>query len=316
MLSLCYDKLKKLEEQDEELRIIDDIKNGYFVGPRSKHQIIKEELRKMVANSRQTQYTIDDMRFGSIAANEEQQLNKLCSTQGCLAKIKLESNEKIYSVPKSCVGKDASELMPAAMSIDIRIGDLADQSVDMVVIPSTSQYLLDNILKRAGNAVVKEVNEAMRDDGITSSGLETESGQLLCQRLFFLPWTTQKLDDVTLRQTIETFFTTAIQRALNTGKTSLAFPAIGCGLLGYDPNIIAEIILDETQRYANYNLKILIILLPDMIENYRIFSIKLAELRHKTVEKSPTMFSYLYKSKFYLFSVHHVESFQIFYTSI
>ncbi|CAM4880187.1 unnamed protein product [Rotaria socialis] len=294
LLGLYQNELKQLGVQNEDLQIFDGIKNGYFTGPRKMHDIIKEELHRMAGNSRQSQFSIEDVRFGSIAETEQKEFMKISLNHNCLLKIKLESIDKNYPVPISCLDKGTAELIPAAMSIDIRVGDLALQSVDMVVVCSTSQYLLNDILKKAGTNVKENVDAAMNSGRITKAGYETIGGELLCKQLFFLPWITDKVDYITLRQTIQTFFTTAMQHALNTGKTSIAFPALGCGALKCDPNMIAEIILDETQRYANYNLKILIVLLPDKNENYRAFCVKLAELRQKTLKTNPTKLSYRY----------------------
>jgi hypothetical protein len=270
------------------------------------HSTIKDELHRLAANSQRKQFTIEDQCFGSIATTEEKQLIEIGLAHGCLVQMKLESSDKICSIPMSRLDKGAVELIPAAMSIDIRVGDLATQSVDMVVVCSTSHYLLEDILKKAGTEVKDKVGAALSSGKITQNGYETAGGQLLCRRLFFLPWTTQKLDNVTLRQTIQTFFTTAIQHAVETKKTSLAFPALGCGELKYDPNIIAEIILEETQRYASYNLKILIVLLENKDENYRAFCVKLAELRQKTSAKNPTKISYPHISKHLVYSLYWI----------
>jgi hypothetical protein len=297
LLGFYQNELKKLEEQHTGLRILGNINNGYFIGPKKIHSTVKEELHRWAAKSQQKQFTIEDQCFGSISTIEEKQVIEICLSHGCLVQMKFKFINKSYLIPMSCLDKRAVELIPAAMSIDIRIGDLATQSVDMVVVCSTSHYLLNDILEKAGTEVEDKVNAALRSGQITCNGYETAGGQLLCQRLFFLPWTTEKLDNRTLRQTIQMFFTTAIHHAVKTKKTSLAFPALGCGELKYDPNIIAEIILEETQRYASYNLKILIVLLPKKTENYRAFCVKLAELRQKTSSKNPSKIIYPHISK-------------------
>jgi len=314
LLGFYQNELKRLENEHTGLRILDNVKNGYFIGPRTIHSIVKEELHRWAANSQQKQFTIENHCFGFIAKTEEKQLIEICSSHRCLVQMKFEAINKSYSIPRSRLDKDAVKPIPSAMSIDIRVGDLATQSVDMVVVCSTSYNLMKDILQKAGTAVQDEVNAALGSDKITYNGYETAGGQLLCKRLFFLPWTTEQLDNVTLRQTIQIFFTTAIHHALETKKTSLAFPALGCGELKYDPNIIAEIILEETQRYANYNLKILIVLLPNKSEDYRAFCVKLAELRQKTSLKNPTELIYPHISKHFVYSLHWILQFNsIFY---
>ena len=284
--------LKQLEQQNEGVQILTTLKNGYFSGPRKVHSTIKQKLDQMIDATQQKQVTISDIRFSSMAAVEEKHLIEIGLLHRCLVKTQFETTIKVYSAPVPSLDKSNAPWTPAAMSIDIRVGDLATQSVDMVVVCSTSQYLLNDILTKAGKIVQTEVNTAIQTRKITYDGYETAGGQLLCRRLFFLPWAEKKLDDAELRRTIHTFFRAAIQHAVKTRQTSIAFPALGCGALKYDPKIIAEVILDETQRYANYNLKILIVLLPDKHEAYKAFCVKLAELRQKTLGMQPTTFSY------------------------
>ncbi|CAF2698612.1 unnamed protein product [Rotaria sp. Silwood2] len=292
LLCIHQNTLKQLEEQHEDVRIFECIKDGYFISPKKFHDSIKELLQNLAANCQRTQFTIKEICFSSVAAAEEQQLIEVALAHNCLVQTKIDSTNTSYTFPVSCLSKENAEVVPAAMSIDIRIGDLATQTVDIVVVCSTSQHLMNDICKKAGKAVADEVNAATQTGKIMSEGYETVGGNLFCQKLFFLPWTTQKLDDITLRRSIQNFFQTAIHHTVNTGRTSLAFPALGCGELNYDPSTIAEIILDETQIYANYNLQILIVLLPEKTENYKAFCFKLAELRQKKSVNNPTNFIY------------------------
>jgi hypothetical protein len=298
LLGVGRDELKQLEGQNKDVQIVDDIASGYFTGPGNSHKKIKDELQKLATVSLPKQFTIEDGRFGPVTEVEEKRLVEIGVTYKCFVKIQQELTEKMYPIPIASVDKDATVLTPAAMSIDIRIGDLGTQSVDMVVVCPTSQNLLDNILEQAGTTVKDDYKKGLQNGRVPQDGYETAGGQLLCQRLFFLPWTTRKLDLVALRQTIYTFVTTAILHAVKTKQTSLAFPAIGCGQLGYDPNVIAEVILDETQKYANYDLKILIVLLPNTADAYQAFCTKLAELKQKTTVTKLTTFSYPHTSKY------------------
>jgi hypothetical protein len=295
---MYQNELKQLEEQNAGLQILNGIKNRSITGPKKTLDAIKEKLDQMVTTIRQKQFNIDDVGFSSMAAVEEKRLLEIGLANRCLLKTELQSTEKIYSAPISSVSKDASGLTPSAMSIDIRIGDLATQSVDMVVVCSTSLYLLNDILDKAGTTIKDQVNKALADGNIQHNGYSTSGGQLLCQRLLFLPWTTQKLNDEDLRQSIHTFFTAAIVYALETQQTSIAFPALGCGELKYDPKLIAETILGETQRHANYSLKILIVLLPNKTEAYEAFCLKLAELRQRKSATNPSIFRYPHIGKF------------------
>ncbi|CAF1055974.1 unnamed protein product [Rotaria sordida] len=295
LLGMFQNELQQLEEQNASLQIFNGIKNRFIAGPSKTIDAVKEKLNQMVTTIQRKQFIIDDIRFSSLAVVEEKHLVEIGLAHKCLSKTEFESTEKIYSAPIPSFDRSANGFTPSAMSIDIRTGDLAEQSVDTVVVCSTSQYLLNDILDKAGTSIKNQVIEALQNGQITYNGYETSGGQLFCQRLLFVPWTTQKLDDRNLRQSIHIFFTTAIIHALNTQQTSIAFPALGCGELKYDPKLIAEVILDETQRYANFNLKILIVLLPNKNEAYEAFCVKLAELRQRKTAINPTRFRYPYK---------------------
>ncbi|CAF1150856.1 unnamed protein product, partial [Rotaria sordida] len=295
LLGMFQNELQQLEEQNASLQIFNGIKNRFIAGPSKTIDAVKEKLNQMVTIIQRKQFIIDDIRFSSLAVVEEKHLVEIGLAHKCLSKTEFESTEKIYSAPIPSFDRSANGFTPSAMSIDIRTGDLAEQSVDTVVVCSTSQYLLNDILDKAGTSIKNQVIEALQNGQITYNGYETSGGQLFCQRLLFVPWTTQKLDDRNLRQSIHIFFTTAIIHALNTQQTSIAFPALGCGELKYDPKLIAEVILDETQRYANFNLKILIVLLPNKHEAYEAFCVKLAELRQRKTAINPTRFRYPYK---------------------
>lgn len=303
---MCRNELKQLEEQNAGLHICNRIEGRCITGPRKTLETIKEKLDEMVTMIQQKQFTIDDIRFSSVDVVEEKDLMAISLANGCLLKTEFNSTEKQYSAPSSSVSKDTSALAPSAMSIDIRIGDLARQSVDMVVVCSTSQLLLDDILNKAGPMVKNEVSEALSNEHIACNGYSTRGGQLLCKQLLFLPWTTQRLNERDLRQSIHTFFTAAIEHALKTQQTSIAFPALGCGELKYNPDLIAEAILHETERHANYNLQILIVLLPKKTEAYEVFCLKLAELRQRKSRGTPSIFSYPYISKYILASTSFI----------
>lgn len=295
--------MKQLEAENVGLQILNNLRNGYIFGPATMHTLIKEKLHSWIANIQTKKFVIENQGLGFIGRNEVKQFAKICHTHRCAVKTGIESINKSYPVPMSGLDNDTVDTSPAAMSIDIRVGDLATQSVDMVVVCSTSINLLNNILGKAGPKITNDFITANNNGQITVDGYETEGGELFCQRLLFIPWITEKVDDVVLRQSIGTFFRTAIHYALMNNKHSIAFPALGCGDLNYNPNTIAEIILEETQQYANYQLKILIVLLEDKIEHYRAFCSKLAELRKKTSSEQLTNIIFPHKSKYLVYSL-------------
>ena len=201
----------------------------------------------MVSHATRNEVIIDDKRLGLILSAQADDLRQIALTHACHIEMQRMSTSHTCPIPVATLNAKDSALTPTAMSVDIRIGDLAEQSVDMVVICSTSQHLLNDILAKAGNAVTNKFNNEMQKREGQDYAFHTTGGDLLCRQLLFLPWLAEKLDDQAARRSIHTFFSTAIQYAIEHRQTSLAFPALGCGKLEYDPNMIAEVILDETQ---------------------------------------------------------------------
>lgn len=304
--------LKQLEEQNAGLQILNRIKERSIKGPKMTLAAIEVKLNEMVTPIRQKQFSIDNVGYNSMVETEAKRLSEISLANKCLLQTECQSIQKTYSAPTSLVNEDFSRLSSSVMSIDIRLGDLATQSVDIVVVCSTSIHLLKDILDKAGPTIRDEVNKAFEDKNIQNKGYITSGGQLFCQQLLFLPWTTEKLNDEDLRQSIHTFFTTAIEYARNDQQTSIAFPALGCGQLKYDPKLIAEIILDETQRCANYNLKILIVLLESKQAEYKAFCLKLAEMRQRKSATNPANFHYSHLGKFEVALNHMIYLFAFF----
>jgi hypothetical protein len=187
------------------------------------------------------------IRFYSGRLRKESSRHR-CHRQ-CLLSIEPVSTNGTHALPKAILGENAATLPSAVMSFEIRLTDLATQSADMVIVCSTSKSLLADILSEAGVVIKAEVENVFSNDSTTAASLEASSGELLCPRLFFLRWMVHKRDDqMYLRHSMRVFFTAAIEHAVHTCKTSVAFPVLRCDALNYDSMVIAELILDETER--------------------------------------------------------------------
>ncbi|CAF1948341.1 unnamed protein product [Rotaria magnacalcarata] len=63
---------------------------------------------------------------------------------------------------------------------------LEQRQVDLVIICSTSMYLRDDILRRAGESAKQEYETISKRSSLEP--FETNPGNLSCRRLLFLPW--------------------------------------------------------------------------------------------------------------------------------
>jgi hypothetical protein len=90
--------------------------------------------------------------------------------------------------------------------------------VDIIVVCSTSKILCDKITSAAG-LKVETVYKQQSSCGI--SAFETEGGNLPCKQIVFRPWTSDKSQLQDLKQSIDTFITSAITHALRSNCTTL-----------------------------------------------------------------------------------------------
>ncbi len=83
------------------------------------------------------------------------------------------------------------------------------------------------ILEAAGPTIEIETEYANAQRANSSSGIIiTSAGQLLCQKIFFLPWN-PNFDLSILKQSLKDFVSNAIQCAIDHNFHSIAFPAVG-----------------------------------------------------------------------------------------
>jgi hypothetical protein len=82
-------------------------------------------------------------------------------------------------------------------------------------------------LKAAGPTIEIEYADAAKINSLASdSMIITSPGQLLCKKIFFLPWNSNS-DSFILQQALKDFVNKAIQCAIDHHFRSIAFPAVG-----------------------------------------------------------------------------------------
>lgn len=160
-------------------------------------------------------------------------------------------------------------------------------------------YLRDDILGKAGLSIKQEYNQAVNLS--PSAPFETNSGQLKCRKLLFLPWKIDQRSTDAFYRSIRNFVTKAVQHAIKAHHTSIAFPSIGCGKLNVRKDIIANEMLVEAQKQlltANVLLQIIFVILPIQNDVYKVFQDKLESLQKGKTETNNTRIPYKLTSKY------------------
>ncbi|CAF3583212.1 unnamed protein product [Rotaria sp. Silwood1] len=170
-------------------------------------------------------------------------------------------------------------------------GDLTKQAVDIIVVCSTSGILRDAIISAAGQQVKTVYNQQPSNSIL---GFETTGGNLPCKKIVFRPWMCNKNQTQNLKPSIITFVQSVISFALHHKLTTIAFPSIGCGQLGFDPKLIAEYMIGETyEQFKNTvhsTLIVSFVLLPGQKNVYDAFTDRLNKIQ--MIDDKPTSISF------------------------
>ncbi|CAF1286073.1 unnamed protein product [Rotaria sordida] len=156
-------------------------------------------------------------------------------------------------------------------SIELRIGDIALQETDVIVISTTFNGLKEGVIERLGEIQ----NEVTYIDVDGTMYTETNGGKLNCKRILFSNWLPISLinNDQILRSSIRKFVTKSMEYITKEKATkSIAFAIPDTST---DETILAEIMVAEIKRHLETNklpLKIVFVCLPEQENLYQQFS--------------------------------------------
>ncbi|CAF3560166.1 unnamed protein product [Rotaria sp. Silwood1] len=191
--------------------------------------------------------------------------------------------KKIVFRPWICNKNQTQNLKPSIITFV--------QSVDIIVVCSTSGILRDAIISAAGQQVKTVYNQQPSNSIL---GFETTGGNLPCKKIVFRPWMCNKNQTQNLKPSIITFVQSVISFALHHKLTTIAFPSIGCGQLGFDPKLIAEYMIGETyEQFKNTvhsTLIVSFVLLPGQKNVYDAFTDRLNKIQ--MIDDKPTSISF------------------------
>jgi O-acetyl-ADP-ribose deacetylase (regulator of RNase III) len=135
------------------------------------------------------------------------------------------------------------------MQIDIVRGDITEQKVDAIVNAANPSLLggggVDDAIHRAAGpalfAECRKLRATTHPDGIASGlAVATGAGDLPARWVIHSPGPNRHVGQ-TNPKTLSQCFTNSLYVASRLGATSVAFPAIGAGVYGWDPQDVAAI---------------------------------------------------------------------------
>ncbi|CAF4155468.1 unnamed protein product, partial [Rotaria sordida] len=187
-------------------------------------------------------------------------------------------------------------------SIELRIGDIALQETDVIVISTTFNGLKEGVIERLGEIQ----NEVTYIDVDGTMYTETNGGKLNCKRILFSNWLPISLinNDQILRSSIRKFVTKSMEYITKEKATkSIAFAIPDTST---DETILAEIMVAEIKRHLETNklpLKIVFVCLPEQENLYQQFSNLIPTMKDNFIENYYENLSCIKEAK-YAFRAH------------
>ncbi|CAF1166896.1 unnamed protein product [Adineta steineri] len=157
-------------------------------------------------------------------------------------------------------------------TIEVTMGNITTQNVDVIVINSSAEILKETILNTAGDDIRQSFNAQIANNPNALLTV-TSSGRLSCKQIFFVRWK-PNVDESILRQSIVDFMWNVIQNILPHHYTSIAFPAIGCGKSACSVNIVVKTMVSEIKKEIqkrNLTLKVRFVIEPRQVNVYDEF---------------------------------------------
>ncbi|CAF2078344.1 unnamed protein product [Rotaria magnacalcarata] len=246
LLTVYLGDLIEFEKQNETdgVDLRSKLKNepaSQFIAPKYLHAKIKLFILEMS----QLKVLSKEIKCAKqLIHKKKDELYELALKSRCLLSITLSPQATAFRRMAPTISKVSSE------TINISNGDLTTERADVLVVCSSSAKLCGSVIRAAGKQVEQELNEI----DLTKNATDTSVGNLKqAKRLLFLPWTPpasflSNQDTDVLRQSISAFVKQAIQFTIQRKFKSIAFPAIGCGGFGIQPDIIAKTMINAVRE--------------------------------------------------------------------
>ncbi|CAF3636991.1 unnamed protein product [Rotaria sp. Silwood1] len=130
--------------------------------------------------------------------------------------------------------------------IEVEIGDITRQNVDVIIVSSSSRILRTAIIKAAGNETQAAYDlESKNHPNFVL--IATPSGALPCKQIFFVKWKPDDNEEI-LQQSLVDLIHIVVQNVKSYQFTSIAFPAIGCGKHECSIDIVVKTMVLEIKK--------------------------------------------------------------------
>ncbi|CAF1433138.1 unnamed protein product [Adineta ricciae] len=163
--------------------------------------------------------------------------------------------------------------------IEVQMGDITQQNVDVIIGSSSSRILRRSIMSAAGADVQMAYGDQCEKNP-SALIVSLQPGRLPCKQIFFVKWQPDS-DEKLLQQSLIDFVWTVIQNVISYKYTSVAFPAIGCGNHACSVDLVAKTIINEIKHQLNIRnipLSVKFIVLPGRQNVYDEFSKQVVSL--------------------------------------
>ncbi|EAQ82776.1 macro domain-containing protein [Blastopirellula marina] len=168
--------------------------------------------------------------------------------------------------------------------IELAIGDITDQNVDIVVNAANSRLAggggVDGAIHAAGGPAIMEETRRRYPDGCpTGEAVISSAGKLSARYVIHAVGPIWQGGGAGEEKQLEAAYTRCLELAAAHDATSIVFPALSCGAYGYPLDLAARIALKTAIRWIPYHSQPRLIRFVLFSEGpYSVFAAALEEL--------------------------------------
>ncbi|CAF0838552.1 unnamed protein product [Adineta steineri] len=131
--------------------------------------------------------------------------------------------------------------------IEIEKGDITKQTMDVIIVSSSSKKLCEVLLEAAGyQTYLSYIREY--ENNPNSLLISAPPGLLSCKRIFFVKWEPDNNNEI-LRQSVIDLISTVVQNVRSYNYTSIAFSAIGCEGHACSVDVVVKTMVREMKQH-------------------------------------------------------------------
>ncbi|UJR16812.1 hypothetical protein I4U23_003711 [Adineta vaga] len=276
-------ELTDIEKKYDEFGVELYLESNEFLAPTHLKDEIEPCVAQLLSNSKSITFNSKSLPK-DIEEIAEKHIKQIAHKYCCPISTQLRTKSQYYTIPKalssstSALSVDNFLFSPNVSgkvpignaSIEIRMGDIALQKADVIVIPMTTNGLKESVIERAGSFQYERTSTTP----VGAKFTETNGGKLSCKRILFSNWITLSLINSVseLRKSVQIFVSKSIEYAIQDQSTrSIAFAVSNlCG----DEEILAKEMIVSTHQQIQLKklqLNISFIMLPEQISIHRHF---------------------------------------------